>query len=109
MTQNAPSVWPTLQSLLRDLRIEPLVTDPQIPAPTGNIYPVHALSGIMAAAHLADAPRGQKDLEAFAQSLSQAQLKALGVRRDGKSRRYPTPDQTTFSRMMSRTRSTGPQ
>ena len=65
------------------------------------IYPVHALLGIMAAAHLADAPRGQKDLEAFAQSLSQAQLKALGVRRDSKTRRFPTPDQTTFSRMMS--------
>lgn len=65
------------------------------------IYPVHALLGIMAAAYLADAPRGQKDLEAFAKSLSQGQLKALGVRRDTKTRRYSSPDQTTFSRMMS--------
>lgn len=65
------------------------------------IYPVHALLGIMAAAYLADAPRGQKDLEVFAKSLSQAQLKALGVRRDPKTGRYSSPDQTTFSRMMS--------
>ncbi len=64
-------------------------------------YPVHALLGIMAAAYLADAPRGQKDLEVFAKSLSQAQLKALGVRRDTKTGRRPSPDQTTFSRMMS--------
>ncbi|MFO7640662.1 MAG: ISAs1 family transposase [Candidatus Competibacteraceae bacterium] len=64
-------------------------------------YPVHTLLGIMAAAHLADAPRGQKDLEVFAKRLSQRQLKALGVRRDGKARRYPSPDQTTFSRLMS--------
>ena len=43
------------------------------------IYPIHALLGIMTAAYLADAPRGQKDLEVFAKSLSQGQLKALGV------------------------------
>jgi len=66
------------------------------------IYPVHTLLGIMAAAHLADAPRGQMDLEVFAKSLSQAQLKALGVRRGNKDRRYPSPDQATFSRLMSR-------
>jgi hypothetical protein len=64
-------------------------------------YPVHTLLGIMAAAHLADAPRGQKDLEVFAKRLSQNQLKALGVRRDGRTRRHPSPDQTTFSRLMS--------
>jgi hypothetical protein len=64
-------------------------------------YPVHTLLGIMAAAHLAGAPRGQKDLEVFAKSLSQHQLKALGVRRECKTHRYPSPDQTTFSRLMS--------
>jgi predicted transposase YbfD/YdcC len=64
-------------------------------------YPVHALLGIMAAAYLADAPRGQKDLEVFAGSLSQAQLKALGVRGDPATGRYSSPDQTTFSRLMS--------
>jgi hypothetical protein len=46
----------------------------------------------MAAAYLADAPRGQKDLEVFAKSLSQGQLKALGVRRDTKTGRCSSPD-----------------
>jgi predicted transposase YbfD/YdcC len=64
-------------------------------------YPVHTLLSIMAAAYLADAPRGQKDLEVFAKSLSQAQLKALGVRADPKTGRCSSPDQTTFSRLMS--------
>lgn len=64
-------------------------------------YPVHTLLSIMAAAYLADAPRGQKDLEVFAKSLSQAQLKALGVRGDPKTGRCSSPDQTTFSRLMS--------
>lgn len=64
-------------------------------------YPVHTLLSIIAAAHLADAPRGQKDLEAFARTLSQSQLKALGVRRGNKASRYPSPDQSTFSRLMS--------
>ncbi len=65
------------------------------------IYLVHALLGIVAAVYLADAPHGQKDLEVFAKSLSQGQLKALGVRRDTKTGRCSSPDQTTFNRMMS--------
>jgi hypothetical protein len=64
-------------------------------------YPVHALPGIMAAAYLADAPRGQKDLEVFARSLSQAQLKALDVRGEPRTGQCSSPDQTTFSRLMS--------
>ena len=71
------------------------------------IYPVHALLGIMAAAYLADAPRGQKDLEVFAKSLSQAQLKALGVRRASKTGHCSSPDQNTFSRMMSKVNAAG--
>jgi hypothetical protein len=65
-------------------------------------YPVYALLSIMAAAHLAGAPRGQKDLAAFAKSLSQCQRAALGIRRRPGSKYYSSPDQSTFSRMMSR-------
>ena len=65
------------------------------------IYPVYALLAIMAAAHLAGAPRGQKDLAVFAKSLSQSQRRALGVRRKPGSKYYSSPDQSTFSRMMS--------
>lgn len=65
-------------------------------------YPVYALLCIMAMAHLAGAPRGQKDLEVFAASLSQKQRRALGIRRKPNSKYYPSPDQSTFSRMMSK-------
>ena len=65
------------------------------------IYPVYALLSIMAAAHLAGAPRGQKDLAVFAKSLSQSQRAALGIRRRLGRRYYSSPDQSTFSRMMS--------
>jgi hypothetical protein len=64
-------------------------------------YPVHALLSIIAAAHLAGAPRGQKDLAVFAASLSQPQRRALGIRRKAGTKYYPSPGQSTFSRMMS--------
>lgn len=63
-------------------------------------YPAHALLSIIAAAHLAGAPRGQKDLAVFAASLSQPQRRALGIRRQSGGKYYPSPDQSTFSRMM---------
>ena len=66
-----------------------------------GLYPVYALLGIVACAHLATAPRGQKDLAMFARRLSSAQRAALGVRAtaDGK---YPAPSQPTFSRLFTR-------
>ena len=63
-------------------------------------YPVYALLSIIAMAHLAGAPRGQKDLAVFAATLSQPQRRALGIRRKPGSKYYPSPDQSTFSRMM---------
>ena len=64
-------------------------------------YPIWALLGIVACAHLSGAPRGQKDLAAFAQRLTKAQRRALGIRRDRQGR-YPAPSQPTFSRVLSR-------
>jgi hypothetical protein len=61
-------------------------------------YPLFALLGITACAYLAWAPRGQKDLAAFARRLSSAQRAALGVRRTAEGT-YPAPSQPTFSRM----------
>lgn len=61
-------------------------------------YPLYALLGITACAYLAGAPRGQKDLTAFARRLSSRQRAALGVRRDARDE-YPAPSQPTFSRM----------
>jgi hypothetical protein len=64
-------------------------------------YPLYALLGITAAAFLADAPRGQKDLARFARRLSSAQRAALGVRRT-EAGEYPAPSQPTFSRLFAR-------
>lgn len=61
-------------------------------------YPLFALLGLTACAYLAGAPRGQKDLAAFARRLSARQRAALGVRRDAQGG-YPAPSQPTFSRM----------
>lgn len=61
-------------------------------------YPLYALLGITACAYLAGAPRGQKDLAAFARRLSSRQRAALGVRRNARDE-YPAPSQPTFSRM----------
>jgi len=66
------------------------------------LYPVHALLTIMAAAHLSESPRGQKDLAKFAKGLSQSQRRSVGIRRRPGSNRYGAPDQSSFSRMMSR-------
>lgn len=62
-------------------------------------YPLFTLLAITACAYLASAPRGQKDLAAFAQRLSSAQRAALGVRRNAAGE-YPSPSQPTFSRML---------
>lgn len=61
-------------------------------------YPLYALLGLTACAYLAGAPRGQKDLAAFARRLSAHQRAALGVRRNARDD-YPAPSQPTFSRM----------
>jgi hypothetical protein len=64
-------------------------------------YPLFALLGLTACAYLADAPRGQKDLAAFARRLSARQRAALGVRRT-EAGEYPAPSQPTFCRMFKR-------
>lgn len=62
-------------------------------------YPVWSLLGIVACAHLCGAPRGQKDLAGFAKRLSTPQRRALGIRRN-RARKYPTPSQPTFCRVL---------
>lgn len=61
-------------------------------------YPLWTLLAMELLAHLAGAPRGQKDLAVFARKLSQAQRRALGVRRHPQGH-YPAPSQPTFCRM----------
>ncbi len=63
----------------------------------------YSLSGILAmvaCAHLCVAPRGHRDLKAFARRFTQAQLRAFGVRKDPKTGRFPSPSKATFGRVL---------
>jgi hypothetical protein len=62
-------------------------------------YPVWSLLTLMLLAMLCEAPRGQKDLAKFARRLTQAQRRALGIRRNPRGK-YPAPSQSTFSRLL---------
>jgi hypothetical protein len=62
-------------------------------------YPLFSLAALILLAMLCEAPRGQTDLEKFARGLSQAQRRALGIRRNPQGQ-YPAPSQSTFSRFL---------
>jgi hypothetical protein len=63
-------------------------------------YPVWSLLAIVALAHFCGAPRGQKDLAAFAKRMTHGQRHALGIRRNRQSGKYPSPSQPTFCRLL---------
>ena len=93
------TVPPRCTKKVRELRalVEQLRAVPDLRARVES-YPLWSLLAIQLLAHLAGAPRGQKDLAVFARSLSQGQRRVLGVRRDREGR-YPAPSQPTFCRM----------
>ena len=62
-------------------------------------YPLNCVLAMVACAHLCGAPRGHRDLKAFARRFTQAQRRALGVRPD-KRGRYPAPSKATFGRVL---------
>ena len=64
-------------------------------------YPLWSMLTILLLATLCGAPRGQKDIAKFARGLSQAQRRALGIRRNPKGK-YPAPTQPTFCRLLQR-------
>jgi hypothetical protein len=65
-------------------------------------YPLAGLIALVACATLCGVMRGQRDLAAFGRTLSQQQLKALGIRKRGRGRqrRYPAPSETTYFNML---------
>jgi hypothetical protein len=65
-------------------------------------YPVAGLVALVACATLCDVQRGQRDLAAFAATLTPQQMKALGFRKKGHPRRYQPPKETTFFRLLSK-------
>src|SRR3954470_24596324 len=81
---------PQLRSLLEHLRAVPGFRRRQSLA-----YPLAGMLALIAVASFCGVVRGQRDLAAFARTLSQAQLRALAFRRDRKTRRVRCPDETT--------------
>ena len=71
----------------------------QLPEYRGRIesYPLFSLGTLVLLGVLCEAPRAQKDLAKFAGGMSQAQRRALGIRRTPQGD-YPAPSQSTFSR-----------
>ena len=60
-------------------------------------YPLWSLLTLILLAVLSGAPRGQKDLSKFSKRLTQAQRRALGIRRNPQGK-HPAPSQTTLNR-----------
>jgi hypothetical protein len=58
------------------------------------------LVALVACAALCGVQRGQRDLAAFARTLSSPQLRVLGFRKKGQPRRYRPPSETTFYRFL---------
>ena len=66
-------------------------------------YRLSGLLTLVFCAVLSGVSRGQRDLAEYAEGLSQGQLRALGFRRNRKTRRIPCPKETTFFRLLSQT------
>jgi hypothetical protein len=63
-------------------------------------YPLSSVLAMVACAHLCGAPRGRRELKAFARRFTRAQLCALGVRKNPRTGRYPSPSKATFGRVL---------
>jgi len=63
-------------------------------------YPVAGMRALIVLASLCGVVRGQRDLAAFARSLSQRQLQSLGFRRDRRTGRVRCPGETAFFRVL---------
>ena len=63
-------------------------------------YPLAGMLALIAMATFSGVSRGYEDLEDYAATLSQAQLRALRFRQDPQSRRVRSPKRTTFARVL---------
>jgi hypothetical protein len=63
-------------------------------------YPVAGMVGLIVMAMATGARPGPDDLEKYADSLSQPQLRALGFRQDRRTGRHRSPKKTTFTRVL---------
>jgi len=83
------SLW---ESLRRDL--------PEFRRGQALGYPVAGMVCLIVMAMATGVRQGPDDLEKYADTLSQPQLRALGFRQDAESRRYRSPKNTTFTRVL---------
>ena len=63
-------------------------------------YPVAGMGGLIVMAMAAGVVLGPEELAQFADTLSQAQLRSLGFRMDGHTRRWRCPKKTCFQRVL---------
>ena len=66
-------------------------------------YPYESLLAVVLAATLCGVVRGQRDLAAFARTLTKAQRRALRFHRDKKTGECPAPKETVFFNLLSKT------
>jgi predicted transposase YbfD/YdcC len=73
---------------------------PEFRRPQSLAYPIVGMICLMVMAAAQGVTRGPQDLADYADTLSQAQLRALGFRRDGHSGSLRSPKKTTFGRVL---------
>ena len=66
-------------------------------------YPYESLLAVVLCAALCGVVRGQRDLAAFAKRLSKAQRRVLRFHKDKKTGEYPSPKETVFFHLLSKT------
>lgn len=73
---------------------------PEFRRPQGLRYPVAGMLALIAIATFSGVMHGQRDLAAFARTLSEAQMRALKFRRASGGRQRKAPGETTFMRVL---------
>jgi uncharacterized protein DUF4338/DDE family transposase len=85
-----------IRSLMESLRAEL----PEFRRAQALGYPLAGMVSLIVMAMATGVRQGPDDLAQFADTLSQPQLRALGFRRDQRTRRYRSPKKTTFTRVL---------
>jgi len=67
-----------------------------------NFYPCESLLAVVLCATLCGVTRGQRDLAAFARTLTKAQRRALRFRKNKRTGAYSAPKETMFFRLLSK-------
>ena len=98
VTPHCTSTVKEIRSLMASLRQDL----PEFRRAQGLGYPLAGMVSLIIMALATGVRQGPDDLAQFADTLSQPQLRALGFRRDRRTRRYRSPKKTTFTRVLAR-------